>query len=146
MDEDLQSIKDYQKAILEELDNLNYGDEHGISVGEKVATKVVGFIGSWPFIIVQNIGLIIWVIVNHGGKQWDPYPFILLNLMLSFQAANASPLILMAQNLADRRDQRKSAAAYRSITSIEKMMGRMQSKISAYKTKNGSGNGKPPTG
>jgi uncharacterized membrane protein len=67
-------------------------------------------VGSWTFIIIQSILLAIWVILNVLAwvKHWDPYPFILLNLALSFQAAYASPIIMMSQNrqakLADRRN------------------------------------------
>jgi uncharacterized membrane protein len=56
--------------------------------------------GSWPFIIVQSILLIAWMAVNATAwiRHWDPYPFILLNLALSFQAAYAAPIIMMSQN------------------------------------------------
>ncbi|WP_399213636.1 DUF1003 domain-containing protein [Synechococcus sp. RedBA-s] len=56
--------------------------------------------GSWRFIIIQAAVLILWIIVNAGskGERWDPYPFILLNLMPSFQAACAAPIIMMSQN------------------------------------------------
>ena len=56
--------------------------------------------GSWRFIIIQSIILLIWIILNITAyvQQWDPYPFILLNLALSFQAAYAAPFIMMSQN------------------------------------------------
>jgi uncharacterized membrane protein len=56
--------------------------------------------GSWNFIIVQSVLLIIWIVLNITAfvQQWDPYPFILLNLALSFQAAYAAPFIMMSQN------------------------------------------------
>lgn len=56
--------------------------------------------GSWPFIIIQTVILIIWVALNVTAyvRHWDPYPFILLNLALSFQAAYAAPFIMMSQN------------------------------------------------
>jgi uncharacterized membrane protein len=56
--------------------------------------------GSWGFIIAQSCLLAVWVILNVVAviKHWDPYPFILLNLMLSFQAAYAAPIIMMSQN------------------------------------------------
>jgi uncharacterized membrane protein len=70
------------------------------SVGEKVADWVAATMGSWNFIIIQTIILIIWIILNVTAyvQQWDPYPFILLNLALSFQAAYAAPFIMMSQN------------------------------------------------
>jgi uncharacterized membrane protein len=56
--------------------------------------------GSWRFIIIQSLILAAWVILNVIAviQHWDPYPFILLNLMLSFQAAYAAPIIMMSQN------------------------------------------------
>ena len=126
-----------QKAILEEIENIKYGDGEATSYGEKLATKVVGFIGSWRFIIFQSFALLLWILVNAlmFYYAWDPYPFILLNLVLSFQAAFATPLILMAQNLSDRKDRRKSADAYRSIDSIEQMMSAMQKYLRNYNSK-----------
>ena len=71
-----------------------------LSLGARVADKVAATMGSWHFIIIQSIVLAIWVTLNVTAlvKQWDPYPFILLNLMLSFQAAYAAPIIMMSQN------------------------------------------------
>ena len=62
--------------------------------------------GSWPFIIVQSIILAIWISLNVIGymNHWDPYPFILLNLALSFQAAYAAPIIMMSQNRQAAKD------------------------------------------
>ncbi len=74
--------------------------------GERIADGVTGFMGSWLFIIIQSIIVVIWV----GGNIWllsqpfDPYPFILLNLAFSTQAAYAAPLILLAGNRAAIRD------------------------------------------
>jgi uncharacterized membrane protein len=77
--------------------------------GDKIADGVVATMGSWTFIIIQSIALAIWVLLNlvAAHLRWDPYPFILLNLMLSFQAAYAAPIIMMSQNRQaeiDRRD------------------------------------------
>jgi uncharacterized membrane protein len=70
------------------------------SMGDKVADKVAATMGSWPFIIIQTGILIVWIVLNITAyvQQWDPYPFILLNLALSFQAAYAAPFIMMSQN------------------------------------------------
>ncbi len=81
------------------------------TVGERIADGVAATVGSWPFIIIQSVILAIWMVLNIVAwvRHWDPYPFILLNLALSFQAAYASPIIMMSQNraarLADRRNQ-----------------------------------------
>ena len=80
------------------------------TTGERVADFFASWVGSWTFLIVQSILLAIWMTVNvmAWAYRWDPYPFILLNLVLSFQAAYATPIILMSQNrqgnLADRRN------------------------------------------
>lgn len=72
----------------------------GSSMGDRVADRVAATMGSWKFIIIQSIILVIWIILNITAyvQQWDPYPFILLNLALSFQAAYAAPFIMMSQN------------------------------------------------
>jgi uncharacterized membrane protein len=68
--------------------------------GEKIADWVAATMGSWNFIIIQSALLIIWIVLNVTAyiQHWDPYPFILLNLALSFQAAYAAPFIMMSQN------------------------------------------------
>lgn len=71
-----------------------------LTVGERLSDRVVEIVGSWHFIIIQSILLGIWIVLNVVGTlaRWDPYPFILLNLMLSFQAAYTAPIIMMSQN------------------------------------------------
>ena len=68
--------------------------------GEKIADWVAATMGSWNFILIQSALLVIWIALNVTAyfQQWDPYPFILLNLALSFQAAYAAPFIMMSQN------------------------------------------------
>ena len=70
------------------------------SSGDKIADVVTNIVGSWRFIIIQSCLLTVWIILNITAwiGHWDPYPFILLNLALSFQAAYATPFILMSQN------------------------------------------------
>ncbi|MBW4622325.1 MAG: DUF1003 domain-containing protein [Cyanosarcina radialis HA8281-LM2] len=71
-----------------------------LSLGDRVADLVAAVMGSWRFIIIQSVVLALWVVLNAIAfvRHWDPYPFILLNLMLSFQAAYAAPIIMMSQN------------------------------------------------
>jgi len=68
--------------------------------GAYITDKIVNIIGSWRFIILQTLIIILWGIVNVIAwiEHWDPYPFILLNLFLSLQAAYAGPVIMMSQN------------------------------------------------
>jgi uncharacterized membrane protein len=70
------------------------------SRGERIADLVTEIVGSWRFIMIQSCLLAIWIVLNIIAwiAHWDPYPFILLNLALSFQAAYATPFILMSQN------------------------------------------------
>jgi CRP/FNR family transcriptional regulator, cyclic AMP receptor protein len=86
--------------------NVNEIEEEQLTLGQRVADKVADTIGSWPFIIIQSIILTVWIILNVTAwiKRWDPYPFILLNLMLSFQAAYAGPVIMMSQNRQSSKD------------------------------------------
>jgi uncharacterized membrane protein len=71
-----------------------------ISRGQRAADWLAGVVGSWRFIITQSILLVIWVILNVAAwvNHWDPYPFILMNLVLSLQAAYTAPVIMMSQN------------------------------------------------
>jgi uncharacterized membrane protein len=70
------------------------------SLGDRIADKVAAMMGSWNFIIIQSLLLLVWIVLNVTAyvQNWDPYPFILLNLALSFQAAYAAPFIMMSQN------------------------------------------------
>jgi len=88
--------------------------EPALTFGQKVADRVAAIMGSWPFIIVQSAVLAIWVGINIAAYalRWDPYPFILLNLALSFQAAYAAPIIMMSQNRQQDIDRRAAADDY----------------------------------
>lgn len=72
----------------------------GLTLGQRIADTVAATMGSWTFIIIQSVLLALWIALNITAyvKRWDPYPFILLNLALSFQAAYAAPFIMMSQN------------------------------------------------
>ena len=89
--------------------------EENLSVGQKVADTVAAVMGSWTFIIVQSLILVVWVLLNILAwvKAWDPYPFILLNLALSFQAAYAAPIIMMSQNRQQDIDRKAADTDYR---------------------------------
>jgi len=72
----------------------------------RLSEKVARFLGTGRFLAIQTVIVIIWIVVNlvAVSLRWDPYPFILLNLAFSTQAAYAAPLILLAQNRQDDRD------------------------------------------
>src|SRR5271169_5052981 len=80
--------------------NINQADADKLTTGQRIADRLASVMGSWGFIIVQSILLAIWIVMNVVAymHHWDPYPFILLNLALSFQAAYAAPIIMMSQN------------------------------------------------
>jgi uncharacterized membrane protein len=80
------------------------------TMGQRLADKFAAFIGSWTFIISQISLLVSWMILNvvAWSRHWDPYPFILLNLTLSFQAAFAGPVLMMSQNRQARLSEQRN--------------------------------------
>jgi uncharacterized membrane protein len=82
--------------------------------GQRVADGTAHVLGSWPFIIAQTIVVSAWVVLNVAAwvKHWDPYPFILLNLMFSVQAAYAAPVLMMSQNRQAERDRYQAKADF----------------------------------
>jgi len=94
--------------------NINVQMEAQATIGQRVADKVASFGGSWSFIMLYGGFLILWIAINsfvlmryghgEGGAQFDPYPYILLNLMLSMTAALQAPIIMMSQNRAAEKD------------------------------------------
>ena len=80
----------------------------GLSFAERAADSVAALVGSWRFILAQSAILALWIIANLSHARWDPYPFILLNLLLSFQAAYAAPIIMMSQNRQAEIDRRRA--------------------------------------
>jgi uncharacterized membrane protein len=112
-------LHETEKRLLDELRTLSRGRRGAakgggrgppLTVGQKIADAVAATMGSWNFIIIQSALLLFWIVLNVTAyvQQWDPYPFILLNLALSFQAAYAAPFIMMSQNRQQDID-RKSA-------------------------------------
>jgi CRP/FNR family transcriptional regulator, cyclic AMP receptor protein len=88
--------------------------EREATFGERVADMVAGFGGSWTFIISFLVGLVVYTIVQVllGRRSWDPYPFILLNLILSMLAAIQAPVIMMSQNRQDTKDRLRGELDY----------------------------------
>ena len=100
-------------------------------LGARIADGVTGFMGSWRFLILQTILVAIWI----GGNVWllfhfDPYPFILLNLAFSTQAAYAAPLILLAQTRQADRDKDHELLVERQHDEMERMA---QKRVDAIK-------------
>jgi uncharacterized membrane protein len=78
--------------------------------GERLADSVATCVGSWAFLIIQIVLLVLWMLANlvRWWAAWDPYPFVLLNLVMSFEAAFATPIILMSQNRQNRIIERRN--------------------------------------
>jgi uncharacterized membrane protein len=110
-------LRDTEQRLLTELRTLRRGARTSraprppcLTVGQRIADTVAANMGSWRFIIIQSAILVVWIILNVTAyiQQWDPYPFILLNLALSFQAAYAAPFIMMSQNRQQDIDRQKA--------------------------------------
>ena len=90
----------------EPVKNVNEIVAEQLTLGQKAADTVAKVAGSWGFIIVQSAFFTLWAILNVTAwiRHWDPYPFILMNLLLSLQAAYTAPIIMMSQNRQSERD------------------------------------------
>ena len=115
--------------------NLNQLHQEKLTIGDKIADNVARTVGSWRFIITQSIILIVWLILNVTAwiYHWDPYPFILLNLVLSFQAAYAAPIIMMSQNRQEAKDRLRAGLDYETnveakndIESLQKYLSKLE--------------------
>lgn len=87
-----------------------------LTFGQRVADKIADFGGSWTFIISFCVFLGLWIMINVGvllSRPFDPYPFILLNLMLSFIASLQAPVIMMSQNRQEARDRQRAEGDYK---------------------------------
>ena len=107
-------------------------DDTQITYGEKVADKVASFGGSWTFIISFGVFLLIWICINIfalSNKGFDPYPFILLNLILSCIAALQAPVIMMSQNRKEQKDRIQSKNDYEVNLKSEKEIQLLHKKM-----------------
>jgi CRP/FNR family transcriptional regulator, cyclic AMP receptor protein len=115
--------------------NINEAMEEKMTVGQRVADKVASFGGSWTFIFIYVGFLLIWMATNtfmlsrmgrgEDGAQFDPYPYILLNLMLSMTAALQAPIIMMSQNRAGEKDRLAAEQDFRVNLKSELMLEEM---------------------
>jgi uncharacterized membrane protein len=114
-------LHETEQRLLTELRDLRRGLRYRsktkrseLTVGQSIADTVAATMGSWRFIIIQSVILLVWIVLNITAyvQQWDPYPFILLNLALSFQAAYAAPFIMMSQNRQQDIDRKQAESDY----------------------------------
>ncbi len=121
-------------------DDMRTGDEYGHQPGrgDRIADEATALIGSWQFILVLFALLVCWMILNTVAwvRHWDPYPFIFLNLVLSFQGAFAAPVILMSQNRQEERDRAAArqdhAINQRAEEEIVILLERMDALVKAH--------------
>ena len=103
------------------------------TLGQRAADKIAKFAGSWAFIFSFTGVLILWMVVNTvlATKAFDPYPFILLNLVLSCVAAIQAPLIMMSQNRQEEKDRRRAENDYKVNLKTEIMIEDIFDKVTA---------------
>jgi uncharacterized membrane protein len=111
----------------------NWHEKHSSSLNfaQRLADKVANGMGSWSFIITQSVIVAIWMILNIIGymQHWDPYPFILLNLLFSTQAAYAAPIIMMSQNRQSERDRLQAMEDYNTNLDAKKEIEELQRRL-----------------
>ncbi|MES2332157.1 MAG: DUF1003 domain-containing protein [Bacteroidota bacterium] len=110
--------------------------EASLSFGDRLSDSVANGMGSWNFIIWQSIIVIVWMILNVIGfvRHWDVYPFILLNLIFSTQAAYAAPIIMMSQNRQNKRDREQAQSDYQTNTEAKQEIEALQIQLNKMET------------
>jgi uncharacterized membrane protein len=105
--------------------------KESLGFGQRLSDTVANGMGSWRFIIWQTIIVALWMVANVVGfvQKWDPYPFILLNLVFSTQAAYAAPIIMMAQNRQNERDRAHAEADFRTNVAAKKEIEELLKKL-----------------
>lgn len=108
-----------------------------LTIGQRIADATARTLGSWPFIIAQTLFVALWIALNivAWARRWDPYPFILLNLMFSVQAAYAGPVIMMSQNRQAERDRYQAQADFETNVKAEQEIEHLQSQVDAIEAK-----------
>lgn len=127
--------KDLEDLLLKEpiLINIDKEEDKNITIGDKIADKVSAIVGSWTFIIIFVFILIGWMILNgiilKNGSEIDPYPFILLNLILSCIAAIQAPIIMMSQNRQAKKDSKRHQNDYKIDLKSELILEELHKKL-----------------
>ncbi len=113
------------------------GGKEKYTLGQRAADSIAKFAGSWAFIFSFSGVLILWMVVNVllAAGAFDPYPFILLNLVLSCVAAIQAPLIMMSQNRQEKRDRRRAENDYKVNLKTEIMIEDLYDKVNAILAK-----------
>lgn len=127
----------HREAIPKQISaHINQPSEQ-LTVGQKISDLVAKTVGSWKFIIIQSICILTWIIFNSTShaQVWDPYPYILLNLMLSFQAAYTAPAIMMSQNRLSEIDRQHANNDFEINVKAELEIELLHQKIDMMKEK-----------
>lgn len=118
--------------------NNTWHDTHTatMSIGDKLADSIAEGMGSWKFIIWQTFIVLLWMALNIIGfvRHWDAYPFILLNLIFSTQAAYAAPIIMMSQNRQTDRDRVQAQNDYQTNIEAKKEIEALQIQLNKLET------------
>ncbi len=116
--------------------NVNRAFEEQLTFGQRLADKVAKYGGSWVFIITFGVILVTWITLNsfilvRSGDDFDPYPFILLNLVLSTIAALQAPVVMMSQNRQAAKDRLEAGIAFEVALKTELAIQQLHEKIDA---------------
>ena len=132
-------LSDLEKQVMESIqdkellaENVNLQFEKGLTLGQRLSDGLSNFAGSWRFIIGFLVILIVWIVVNVVvliSKAFDPYPFILLNLVLSCLAAIQAPIILMSQNRQEQKDRLRAESDYQTNLKAELEIRHLHEKL-----------------
>lgn len=129
---EVENYDELLEMLIDESIAVDTDKEEKISIGERIADKITAIAGSWTFIILFTIFLIIWVILNiYAFENVDPYPFILLNLVLSCIASLQAPIIMMSQNRQAKKDVLRSRNDYKIDLKSELILEELHDKITA---------------
>src|ERR1017187_4091631 len=122
---------------MEQSKNWHAIHKESLGFGQRLSDKVANGMGSWRFIIWQSIIVILWMAANVVGfiYHWDVYPYILLNLVFSTQAAYAAPIIMMAQNRQNQRDRANAQADYDTNIASKKEIEALQTQLNSIEDK-----------
>ncbi len=110
--------------------------KESLSNAQKIADKIALGMGSWNFIIGQTVLVLVWMLINILAfvQHWDPYPFILLNLIFSTQAAYAAPIIMMSQNRQADRDRQQALEDYETNVAAKLEIEALQIQLNKIET------------
>jgi uncharacterized membrane protein len=139
LEEEKGELSELERQVVESIheqdilaENLNEQFDTNLTFGQRLADRVAEFGGSWAFIITFGVVLCLWIVANTVlliRRPWDPYPFILLNLILSCVAALQAPVIMMSQNRQEAKDRLRAENDYRVNLKAELEIRNLHAKI-----------------